>query len=149
VFRHRVSTACGVFAVFVSVIVMAARAQAIIEDTGSTNRPGVRVTVDRDGNATVEQRGSETHHVQLPKEFCDRLIQGLEATPVASLPKRHCAKSVSFGSSLFVEFEGNRSPDLSCPGASDSRVEALQKHANEVLDSARQILGNTTGRAVR
>jgi hypothetical protein len=128
---------------------MAAREQATIEDTGSTNRAGLRVTVEDDGKATVEQRGAETRRVQLPKAMCEQFLRDLKATPVASLPKRHCMKSASFGSSLIIEFEGNRSPDLSCPGAADPRAEALQKHANDLLDSARQILGISMGRALR
>jgi hypothetical protein len=47
-------------------------------------------------------------------------------------------KSVSFGSSLYVEFNGLRSPDLSCEGQQDARAEALQKSAREMLRAAEE-----------
>jgi hypothetical protein len=39
--------------------------QATIEDTGSTNRVGLRVTFDETGHATVESRSGDTRQVDL------------------------------------------------------------------------------------
>lgn len=119
--------------------------QATVENTGSTNRAGLRVTVDREGHATVEPRGrapeagrGESHRVHLPEELCRRFLRDLEtAAPVNELPAAQCLKSVSFGSRTFVEFDGGRSPDLSCP-ADDPRTQALQKDTNDILEAARQ-----------
>jgi hypothetical protein len=120
--------------------------QATIEDSGSTNRTGVRVTFDREGHATVERRGAEPRHVKLSERKCKQFMSDLEALgPLSAVPAHHCMKSVSFGSSLFVEFNGTRSPDLNCPGQ-DSRTEALQKHADEILQEAREAAGIKPGR---
>jgi hypothetical protein len=44
-------------------------------------------------------------------------------------------KSVSFGKSIFVEYKGVRTPDLSCR-QSDLRAAALKKDAEEILAAA-------------
>jgi hypothetical protein len=108
-----------------------------VVDTGSTNRLGLRVTVDASGDATVEQRRSAPRQVKLPHAIVNRLLRDVEiAGPLASLPARHCFKSASFGSKLFVEVNGATSPDLSCPGGADARAEALGKSAQELLEAA-------------
>lgn len=114
--------------------------EATIIDTGSTNRPGLRVTFDREGHASVEQRNRETRQVKLDEHLCKRFMEDMEAaSPLNALPSHHCMKSVSFGSSMFVEAGGDRSPDLSCPGQPDARAAALQKDANEILQMVRAI----------
>lgn len=119
-----------------------AGSQAVVEDSGSTNSPGLRVMVEPDGNASVELRDGEVRHVTLNRDLCKRFLHDLsEAGSLAALPARHCAKSVSFGSRLTVEFNGEKSPDLSCPGAPDARMEALEKDAREILQAAREAAG--------
>lgn len=110
-----------------------------VEDTGSTNRPGLRVTLDREGHATVEPSRGETQHVNLPADLCRRMIQDVsDAGALNELPTVHCMKSASFGSRLFIEWNGDRSPDLSCPGGQDRRSQTLQKDANDILQAARE-----------
>lgn len=116
--------------------------QAIVEDSGSTNIPGLRVAVDPDGQATVEERNGQIHHVRLDQHLVDRFMSDLKETgPLSAFPARHCVKSVSFGSRMTVQFNGEASPDLNCPGASDPRMDALQKDAHEILAAARQTAG--------
>ena len=120
--------------------------QVTVEDTGSTNRAGLRVTFDREGHASVEPRSGELHHVNLPEPICKRFMQDVAAAgPVNELPAVRCMKSVSFGSRTFVEVNGNRSPDLSCPSG-DARSQALEKDANELLQAARQAANIHSGR---
>lgn len=123
----------------VPALLLAADSQATIEDTGSTNRPGLRVTLDDSGRATVEPRTGETQHVKLPHDLCLQFMRDLKAVgPLADLPARHCVKSVSFGSRLFVEFNGDRSPDLSCPVQQESaEIENLKKDIQTILQAAR------------
>lgn len=117
-----------------------------IEDTGSTNRSGLRVTVDREGHATVEPRNGETQHVNLPARLCRRFLEQVEvAAPLNEMPAVHCIKSVSFGSRTFLDFNGTRSPDISCPAA-DERIQTLAKDANEILQAAREAAGIGPGR---
>ena len=108
--------------------------QATIIDTGSTNRPGLSVTLDEHGSqATVERRGGSKQVVKLAKDVCDRFMRDLKAAgPLDELPKTHCMKSVSFGSALYIEYNGVRSADLSCP-QHDPRAVALKNDAAEIL----------------
>lgn len=112
--------------------------QATIIDTGSTNRPGLQVTIGANGMGRVETRGVEPHNVRLDRHLCARFLSSLQAiAPLHTLPAAHCMKSVSFGSRLYVEYQGERSPDLSCPVQQDSQVETLKQHALAILKSAR------------
>jgi hypothetical protein len=116
----------------------AENAQITIVDTGSTNRPGFQVTTNAHGSAQVEGRGVEPHTIQLNRDLCQRLLASVQAAaPLQALPAAHCLKSVSFGSRLFVEYKGKRSPDLSCPVQQDPQVEALKQQAMAVLKAAR------------
>ena len=112
-------------------------AQVTIIDTGSTNVPGLNVTIEKAGpEALVERRGGVKQKVTLTQEMCGHLLQDLKAAgPLNELPARHCMKSVSFGKSLFIEYNGVRSPDLSCP-QSDPRSVALRTDAAEILNAA-------------
>lgn len=113
--------------------------QAAIVDSGSTNRPGMRITLEANSTqAMVEHKDGTKQSVQVPKEMCDKLMKDLQAAgPLDELPVRHCPKSVSFGSSLYVEFAGKRSGDVSCRGQTDQRAAALQKDAEDILQIAR------------
>jgi hypothetical protein len=116
--------------------------QAVIIDSGSTNRRGMTINVDESGNATVQQRGLGPQSIQLSEQLSKQLMRDIKAAgALSALPPRRCMKSVSFGSSLHVEFNGDRSPDLSCSPQSDPRAAALQKDANDVLQAVRQKLG--------
>lgn len=123
--------------------------RATIEDTGSTNRPGLRVTVDQSGDTTVEPRRGETQHVKLRESLCNQFMRDLkEAGSLSALPARHCMKSVSFGSSLFIEWNGDKSPDLSCSGQPDARVDTLQRDAQQILQAARAAAGIRPGNVI-
>lgn len=111
--------------------------QATIIDTGSTNRPGVKMIVNTLGSAEVQARDAESHKTNVDAHLCERLFQDLKsAGSLSAIPPVHCAKSVSFGSSLYIEFNGERSPDLNCPAPPDSKVATLQKDARDLMDAA-------------
>lgn len=131
-----------VLALFAFQPLSAGELQATIIDSGSTNRPGLRVIIDPQGHATVIERNGETHHIKLPEQKCGAFLHSVKsAAPLSDLPAHHCFKSVSFGSSLFIEYQGQRSPDLSCPGQQNSDSAALQKEAREILQAARSAAG--------
>ena len=118
---------------------------ATIIDTGSTNRPGLQITLDAGGHAQVQSRGTAPHAVQLDDRLCQNFIRALQsAAPLHALPAAHCMKSVSFGSRLFIELDGDRSPDLNCPVQSDAKTDALKKQALQILEAAK-----VTSRALR
>ena len=128
---------------------------ATIIDTGSTNRQGLRVTVDAEGHATAAVGTSSAnsvgsipdHELTLEPRLCSQFIQQVQsAGSLAGLAVRHCMKSASFGSRLFVEVNGERSPDISCPGQTDPHAQALQKSAQEILQAAQKAGGIRTTR---
>jgi hypothetical protein len=111
--------------------------QATVIDTGSTNVPGVTMTINALGAAEVRPRDAEARKTSVDAHLSERLFQDLQsAGPLSALPKPHCFKSVSFGSSLYVEFNGERSPDLNCPAGADSKLAALQKDVRDLMEAA-------------
>ena len=113
--------------------------RATVIDTGSTNRPGIQVTVTAQGEATMQERDGSTTQIQIGRDLSERFIRDIKASlPLSSLEVRHCAKSVSFGSSLFVEMNGDRSRDLSCPAQTDERCATLQKDAHDILSAVQK-----------
>ncbi len=122
--------------------VFASASRATVIDTGSSNRRGMRVTIDEDGRATVDVRGVEPRQVKLGDKMCAQFLRDVNAaTPLSDIPARHCMKSASFGSSLYVEVNGERSPDLNCPDQVDPRADALQKGARDILRAAQEASG--------
>ena len=127
-------TRCALCAFFA----VAGFGQVLITNTGSTNRPGINITMGSKGHAVVEDRNGDKAKMKLPSELHTKLMQDLEAAgPLDQMQARHCAKSVSFGSSTFVTYKGVRSPDLSCAGQTDPAVIALQKDVDDIMDQAK------------
>lgn len=111
--------------------------QAVIENNGSTNAPGVKLTIDRAGTAEVQQRNTEPRKTTVDEQLSRRLFEDLNSIgPLNLLPRLHCMKSVSFGTSLYIEYNGERSPDLSCPAPADSKLAALRKDVNDLMAAA-------------
>jgi hypothetical protein len=117
---------------------------AVIVNSGSTNAAGYRIVVARSGAAErtlmPRRRGPQGNHpseplrIDVPAALAERFYSDLEtAKPLTSLPVRHCAKSVSFGTTLTVEFAGEKTPDLSCGDGGDSRLQALIRDTNEIV----------------
>jgi len=121
-----------------SSIVFAATSQATIIDSGSTNRPGVRVIVNESGDrVVVEQRDGTQVETTIPKKIRERFLRDIEAAaPLDVLPVGRCMKSASFGSRLYVESNGVRTADLACFPQPDPRAEALRKDAEDILHLA-------------
>ncbi len=114
--------------------------EAAIIDSGSTNIPGMTVSMPAKGHVLVEHaRGGPKAHMNLNAELKTRFMKDLEAAaPVDQLAVRHCAKSASFGTRVYVEYKGVRSPDISCPGQTDPKVDALHTDVEEIMAEARK-----------
>jgi hypothetical protein len=116
------------------------------EDSGSTNTAGFCYTVTRSGKVlkrtgtTVLQRRQGRPAISdeqgsLPASLAERLFSDVEAAmPLSGLPVAHCVKSVSFGTSRYVWFEGQKSPDL-C-GRGNAQVELLKDDFAKVMSAA-------------
>ncbi len=111
--------------------------QATIVNTGSTNTPGMTMTVDAAGNTEVRLRSNAMRQTTVDSRLSQRLFDDLKTIgPLSSLPKIHCMKSASFGSSVYVEVNGERSPDLSCPAPRDSKTAILKRDVYELMQAA-------------
>jgi hypothetical protein len=130
---------CGVLTL-ISGCVLTAGAQVTVIDSGSTNFPGMKMTIEQSGpGALVELKDGSKQRVKLTKELCDRILEDLQAAgPLNELPVRRCMKSASFGKSIFIEYKGVRTPDLSCQQP-DPRALALKKDATEILSAAQSL----------
>jgi len=109
--------------------------EALILDSGSTNRAGYRLRVYATG-WTALQQGDVPLRKRVPPALVERFFADLKAAgPLGKLPPAHCMKSASFGSSLQVGYRGAMSSDLSCPSSS-SAARALAIDAGALASAA-------------
>lgn len=118
---------------------------AAIVNSGSTNTPGFKIVVESEGAAeyTPMPRAHtqpEGQHVgapmkrKLPPALVHRFFSDLEAArPFSDLPRPTCMKSVSFGTRLTIQFNGDETPDLNCGAGQSAKLAAL-------IDDAKQIV---------
>jgi len=130
---------------------------AVISKSRSTNSPAYRVVVRNDGSGTAEigganvAGGSEPGRSQtftagsIDSQTLRRLLT--EVGDVTSIPTGHCVKSVSFGTTTQITYEGKTSGDLQCvrrpaPGDDQSRFQAAQDLATFVEKALNQLKVN-------
>ena len=121
---------------------------AVIVNSGSTNRAGFRITVERSGAAEMiampRRSGRQTDQAApirrtLPRELVDIFYAELGAgKPLGSMPAAHCAKSVSFGSSLVVVWGEDQTPDLSCGDGGNQAMRDLIRDTNRIVAAMRE-----------
>ncbi|CAF0889185.1 unnamed protein product [Rotaria sordida] len=128
-----------------------------IVNSGSTNTAGYTIELRRDGIVrwTVAHRRpllittpstpsstTSVMSIRLSSALTNSVFESVQAAlPLSQFPPKFCIKSVSFGTSLHVIYNGEQSPDLNCP-LEDVRLIALNKAIREVI-SVLQI--NTLG----
>ena len=102
-----------------------ARSGALIKETGASrfqNRPGQLEPFDQSGTISTS--------------LAEKIFSDVEAArPLSALPKARCAKSVSFGTSQYVFFKGEKSPDL-C-GFDNEKIETLKGDLAKIMSTAR------------
>ena len=102
---------------------------AVIENSGSTNTTGYKITVSSGGSAQVDGRT-----LVVPPAACKKLFADLAAAlPLTGLPARRGMRSASFGTSTTITYKGQRSPDLTFGG--DPRVAALKADIDAVTQA--------------
>lgn len=68
--------------------------------------------------------------------LAEKLFADAEAAmPLSGLPVAHCAKSVSFGTSRYIWFRGEKSPDISCASRNE-KVASLKYDFAKVMSAA-------------
>ena len=97
---------------------------AVINNSGSTNTPGSTLTIHKDGSGSItyEKRtqGERFGHYQdkayLAGTFESSQLENIltRIQDVSTIPNRDCLKSVSFGSTTTITYQGKTSGDLSC-----------------------------------
>lgn len=124
------------------------RGAAVILDTGSTNTAAYRIVVTESGQATSVLAGRASATSQIGADLASRLFTDLRAgMPLSQLRLAPCMKSASFGSSRFVWWRGQRSPDITCPGAPAISRDVLDI-ATAVFGSAAPLKGSGAGHSV-
>ncbi len=94
--------------------------EALIVNSGSTNRAGYRLRVYAAG-WTALQQGDVPIRKRVPGALIKHFFADLAAAgALDKLPAPNCMKSASFGSSTQVGYRGAMSPDLECPSPSAS-----------------------------
>ncbi len=116
---------------------------ATIQNTGSTNTFGYEITVTQTGKyyrlvATADGgkpgealvgHGNPTA-ARVQKFFTDLDAGG----PLSKLPVRHMMRSASFGTSTFVIYKGQQSPDLT--GGGNAQATALRDDVQFLVKAA-------------
>ncbi|MDQ2715948.1 MAG: hypothetical protein M3Z08_13660 [Chloroflexota bacterium] len=104
----------------------------VITNSGSTNMPGSTLTINRDGSGSItyekEVLGQTLKHVT-NKAFSahtfdtGQLEQMLnEVGSVDKIPNHGCLKSMSFGSTTTITYQGKTSGDVSCISQADEKI---------------------------
>ncbi|GAC1304863.1 MAG: hypothetical protein NVSMB21_05850 [Vulcanimicrobiaceae bacterium] len=94
---------------------------ATIVNSGSTNAAGYRIAIRPDASADVTVAGT-TERATIGAPQARWLFLKLRgARPLAELAGGSCMKSMSFGTSTTIAFDGETTPDLSCPGDATTR----------------------------
>lgn len=126
---------------------------AVITNSGSTNAPGSTLTIYQDGSAKLAyQKGKSAtrftgfHDQTFPAgTFASHKLAALlgKIKDVSTIPDHGCLKSVSFGSTTTITFQGKTSGDLSCLSNEDTplfldlkhQVQAMHKHITTLRTS--------------
>jgi hypothetical protein len=117
-----------------------------IVNSGSTNTAGFQIVVEKSGKTEYTSQPRRIDKSSAPKVISktisklltDRLYSDvIAARPLSSLPSRHCAKSVSFGTRLTIRFDDDESPDLSCGDGGNQKLEGLIRDADEIVKAVR------------
>ena len=120
--------------VLVPALTLCAADPATIVDSGSTNKPGFRIQVDRSGKATYTPGKAKSTGRKIDKKLAQRFYQDLDAAkPLSGLKGPRCMKSASFGSTLIVEVGEDKTPDLSCGDGGDAKLKLLVDDTNEIV----------------
>jgi hypothetical protein len=114
--------------------------------TPSTTNYGITLSFDHECNALVQASHDysgtidKSKKVKLDTKLCQQFLSALDQ--VASLKELSsfmCAKSVSSGTSLFIERNGEKSGDISCPA--DDHTRALNDSAAFIIQNADNLSG--------
>ena len=117
-------------------VIAAQRDSATIQNSGSTNTAGFRITLWSDGPGSVQFRGVDTaRKIAIAPDLAARFFNDLHAAKDENAPPQHCMKSASFGTTTTVIWQGWTSPDLQCPPAGPN-IQALAQDVKAIEAAA-------------
>ena len=116
----------------------------VIVNSGSTNAPGFSIVVTRDANATWHAGATSPTRSQpsaldciavdgttLEPTLTLTLFDDLAAAgPLGSLSFDGCLKSVSFGTTTSLSYDGATVPDVECGSSNDAHAANLTRDVN-------------------
>lgn len=120
--------------------------EIFLQDSGSTNTAAFCYTVTRSGKVIKRTAATRFQRRQgrpvffqeqgsIPASLAEKLFSDIEAAmPLSALPVARCVKSASFGTSRYVWFKGEKSPDL-C-GRDSEKVATLTDDFAKVVRAA-------------
>lgn len=132
-----------IFLTLLSVLVSADDNIEIV-NSGSTNTAGYTITLQRTGTVTwtVSSRfrpnsPASSNTTQISSTRMASIFQAVEAaSPLSQYQPVFCVKSVSFGTTLHLQYRGQQSPDLSCP-VKDTPLLVVKKYVQELIGELR------------
>jgi hypothetical protein len=114
---------------------------AVIVNSGSTNASGFKITVHSNGQSTAIMQNrqgvaqSAAHSFTVSAKQVGSLFGDIKAAKTAPPSEGGCMKSVSFGTSTHVQWQGWTSPDLDCP-SDNAAVTALKNDVSVIRTAA-------------
>lgn len=102
---------------------------AVITNSGSTNTVGYEIVVSSNGKARYNGHPSHVGPAQAARLFHDLDAAG----PLSNLKVNHGPKSASFGTSTYITYKTERSPDLSFGG--DAHAAALKADIDAIIQA--------------
>ncbi len=117
-----------------------------IVNSGSTNTAGYVIELKRNGlvhwtvaprrRVTVAPESSTTaspNQIRLPTARANEIFKAIdEASPFDQYQPVFCGKSVSFGTTLHLTYNGQQVSDLNCP-MKDQRLVNLSKYIHDLI----------------
>jgi hypothetical protein len=114
---------------------------AVIDNSGSTNVNGyvIQIWADGDGSVMLQTRdgriAGSPKPFRIPVTIARKFFTDLAAARNGNATTVPCMKTVSFGASLKVAWQGWESTDLTCP-PKDELANALARDAEAIAQSA-------------
>ncbi len=114
---------------------------AVIKDSGSTNALGYEIKIYSDGTGVITQSG-KSYKFAVSENLAEQFFEEVAQAEKAQLQSGLCAKSVSFGETLRLEWHGYVYNDLTCPGdRTGPLTTSLIRDSNEIDNQAEKALG--------
>jgi hypothetical protein len=114
---------------------------ALITNSGSTNAPGSTLTLNTDGSGSLvyqKDRGNSFRFADKTFAAGTFAVAQLENLlthigDVSAIPNHGCLKSISFGSTTTITYQGKTSGDVSCLSNADQKIHLAVKEQVETL----------------